>query len=107
MAPPRIHPFTPRPISPLPSARHRSYATLDEQSRLSGGPLPWTASLPLDNSGKTLFYDVSAQLQGPDGLIACSISIGGTVISSGTAVGDYNICSAQIGQNFDGSWSSE
>ena len=78
-----------------------------DNSNLTGGALPWTASLPLDNSGATLHYDVSAQLQGPDGSIACSISIGGTVISSGMAIGDYNICSAQIGQNFSGGWVSE
>ncbi|HVC39701.1 MAG TPA: hypothetical protein VNH20_07010 [Candidatus Dormibacteraeota bacterium] len=78
-----------------------------DNSNLNGGALPWAATLPLDNSGKVLYYDVSAQLQGPDGSIACSISIGGKVISSGTAAGNYNICSAQIGQGLDGTWSSE
>ncbi len=79
-----------------------------DTTNLAGGPnLPWSATLPLDNSGNVMYYALDAQLQGPDGNITCSISINGKVISSGQAAGDYNICSAQIGQNFNGQWGPE
>ncbi len=64
-------------------------------SNLSGGPLPFTATLPLSTAGGVLYYDITAQLSGA-GSISCSISVGGKVISSGTASGGYNICTSEI-----------
>ena len=71
-------------------------------SNFKGGPLPFTAKLPLDSSGKVLYYDLTAQLQGA-GAISCSISIGGKVISSGQASGGYNLCTSEI-YDSSGTW---
>lgn len=73
-------------------------------SNLSGGPLPFTVTLPLSTAGGVLYYDITAQLQGAGG-ISCSISVGGKVISSGTASGGYNICMSEI-YDSNGTWIS-
>jgi hypothetical protein len=69
--------------------------------------LPFTATMPLDNSGAVLYYDVYAQLHG-SGNVTCSIAVNGQVIKSGTASTDSDICSAQIAQvGTTGQWEGE
>lgn len=69
--------------------------------------LPFTATMPLDNSGAVLYYDVYAQLHG-SGNVTCSVAVNGQVIKSGTASTDSDICSAQIAQvGTSGQWDGE
>lgn len=81
-----------------------------DSSNLNGASsVPWAASIPLDNSAQ--YYNVSAQLQGPDGSITCTTTVvyklGGsthTVTNSGSAQGNYNIASAEICSDDNGGW---
>lgn len=62
-----------------------------------GNALPWKRSLSFN--GDSLYYSVSAQLEG-SGDISCKIIVSGpgdnpTTVASGHASGGYNICSAQ------------
>ena len=51
-----------------------------------------------------LYYSINAQLQGA-GSVSCKIEVGGTVISSSTATGGYNIASCEISQDpLSGRW---
>jgi hypothetical protein len=69
-------------------------------STLSGQvPMKVTAKL-----GSPSYYSVTAQLQG-DGSVTVKILVDGTVISSGTATGGYNIATAEISQDpLSGQW---
>jgi hypothetical protein len=54
------------------------------------------------------FYAISAQLSDGGGSITCSISVDGQMISSGTAQGAANICSAEISQDpVSGQWQDD
>jgi hypothetical protein len=54
--------------------------------------------------GSPSYYSVTAQLQG-DGSVTVKILVDGTVISSGTATGGYNIATAEISQDpLSGQW---
>ena len=67
-------------------------------------PLNQTADIPSD---PPLYYAVQAQLQG-GGTVTCEIEVDGTVISSSTATGGYNIAQCEIGQNaFTGNWEND
>lgn len=78
-----------------------------DSSNHDGNVVPFSVTVPLDSSGDVLYYALDAQLQG-GGNVACSISVDGVVIKSGSASGGYNICSAQIGQNpLTGQWEAE
>jgi hypothetical protein len=74
-------------------------------SNLTGSvPLNQTADIPSD---PPLYYAVQAQLQG-GGTVTCEIEVDGTVISSSTATGGYNIAQCEIGQNaFTGNWEND
>ncbi|WP_203962229.1 hypothetical protein [Actinocatenispora thailandica] len=78
----------------------------DSDSRQGPNAVPWQASLPRDDSGKTLYYAVTAQLNS-GGDITCEVLVGTKVVAAGHASGGYNICSAQIGQDFLGTWQKE
>jgi hypothetical protein len=58
------------------------------------------ATLPLDDD--TLYYNVTAQLQG-SGDIQCSVTVGGKT-KKAHAAGDYNICMAQLSSGLLGGW---
>ncbi|MGW0424748.1 hypothetical protein [Streptomyces sp. NPDC003015] len=58
------------------------------------------ATLPLDDD--TLYYNVTAQLQG-SGDIHCSVTVGGKT-KKAHAAGDYNICMAQLSSGLLGGW---
>ena len=59
------------------------------------GSVPMTVTQPL---GTPSYYAINAQLQG-GGTVSCEIEVSGVVISSGSASGGYNICSAEITQD--------
>jgi hypothetical protein len=68
------------------------------------GSVPMNVTAPL---GDPAYYSLSAQLQG-GGEVSCSIAVDGTVISSGTADGGYNIAVCEISQDpFSGQWQSD
>lgn len=58
------------------------------------------ATLPLNKSA--MYYQLNAQLQG-SGDINCSVTIGGKT-KKGHASGGYNICDAQLSEDFTGGW---
>lgn len=65
------------------------------------GSVPMHVTKPL---GSPAYYAVSAQLQG-GGTVSCEIKVDGTVISSATASGGYNIASCEISQDpLSGNW---
>jgi hypothetical protein len=67
-------------------------------------PLNQTADIPSD---PPLYYAVQAQLQG-GGTVSCQIEVDGTVISSSTASGGYNIAQCEIGQDpLTGNWEDD
>jgi hypothetical protein len=80
-----------------------------DSSNLSGGnTVPWSASIPLD--ANAVYANVSAQLQGPDGAIACTTTVtwgGQTATKSGQASGNYNIASAEVCSDIiSGGWNA-
>jgi hypothetical protein len=78
-----------------------------DSSNHSATTLPFTKTIPIDNTGGVLYYALNAQLSG-GGEISCSISVDGVVLKQGSASGGYNICSSQIGQNpLTGTWEGE
>jgi hypothetical protein len=69
----------------------------DTQNISGGHAVPWSASLPVPSGAQD--ESVSAQLQGPDGSISCSVAVtvdGTTTSQTGEAVGDYNIAQAEV-----------
>lgn len=68
------------------------------------GPVPMRVSQPL---GTPAYYSIDAQLQG-GGTVSCEILVDGSVISSATANGGYNIASCEIGQDpLSGQWQDD
>ncbi|MEW1646115.1 hypothetical protein [Streptomyces sp. NPDC091219] len=59
------------------------------------------ATLTLDKDA--MYYNVNAQLQG-SGDINCSVTVDGKT-KKAHASGGYNICDAQLSENFTGGWS--
>lgn len=85
-------------VTGTPGAADVTYGP--EGSSLSG-TVPMRVTKPLGSAG---YYAVNAQLQG-GGSVTVKILVGGTVVSSGTATGGYNIASAEISQNpLTGQW---
>jgi hypothetical protein len=81
-----------------PSGLDITYGS-DSDNRQGGSSLPWSASLPLQDSA--LYYVVTAQLQG-EGDITCTVTINGKVAKQGHASGGYNICTAEAVKGFGG-----
>ena len=68
------------------------------------GTIPKRVTKPL---GTPLYYAIQAQLQG-GGSVSCQILVDGTVISSSTATGGYNIAQCEIGQDpLSGKWEDD
>lgn len=80
-----------------------TYGSDSDNRQGKGDSLPWHANLPVDDSGDTMFYQVTAQLSG-GGDITCTVKIGDQV-KTGHASGGYNICSAQLNGDPFGGWS--
>lgn len=75
-----------------------------DSSNHAAHSLPFTETVPLDNSGGVLYYDVTAQLQG-SGDISCQISVNGKVLKTGSASGGYNICMTEVTKDpFTDTW---
>jgi hypothetical protein len=72
-----------------------------DTDNLQGRGLPMTKTLTLKDDA--MYYDVTAQLQG-GGDIHCSVTVDGQT-KTGHAAGGYNICSAQLSDDFLGGWS--
>jgi hypothetical protein len=74
-------------------------------SSLSGTvPMRVTKDIP---SSAPIYYSITAQLQG-GGSVSCQILVNGTVISSSTATGGYNIAQCEIGQDpLSGQWQDD
>jgi hypothetical protein len=70
----------------------------DSDNRQGPNSLPWQSTMARDDSGDTLYYSVTAQLNG-GGDITCDVLVGSKVVATGHASGGYNICMAQIGQD--------
>ena len=72
----------------------------------SASSLPFTKTMPLDDSAQ--YYDVTAQLQG-SGQVTCSTTVewsGGPTVKSGSASGGYNIADAEVCSDFTGGWTT-
>jgi hypothetical protein len=57
--------------------------------RLSGIPLPWRTSFPVDGDGHPLVLIAQRKGGGDSGPVTCTITVGGKVLSSTTATGRY------------------
>lgn len=69
-----------------------------DSENIAGKGLPLTKKLAVNEDA--MYYVITAQLQG-GGDIHCSVTIDGQT-KKGHAVGDFNICSAQMNSNFMG-----
>jgi hypothetical protein len=68
------------------------------------GYVPMKITEPL---GSPSYYAINAQLNG-GGRVTCKLKVDGVTLSTGSASGDYNIASCQIGQNITtGAWENE
>jgi hypothetical protein len=64
-------------------------------------PMSETAAIP---SSPPVYYAITAQLNG-SGSVTCEILVDGTVVSTSTAAGSYNIASCEIVQDpLTGQW---
>lgn len=74
-------------------------------SDYSASSLPFTKTMSLAASAE--YYDTEAQLQG-GGSVSCTTTVigedGSTTTNTAAADGGYNIASAEVCSNFDGSW---
>jgi hypothetical protein len=65
----------------------------DSQNLSGASVVPWSTAIPV--TAGAMYESVSAQLQGPDGDITCTVTVGG-VTANAEAQGDYNIADAQV-----------
>jgi hypothetical protein len=64
------------------------------------GSVPMQAS---DQLGTATYYAIDAQLQG-DGTVSCQILIDGTVVSSASAFGGYELARCEVIRDPSGNW---
>lgn len=95
-----------------PAAETVTYVVTGSEADITYGPAgtELTGSVPMRISkplGTPLYYSINAQLQG-SGAVSCQILVNGTVISSSTADGGYNIAQCEIGQDpLSGQWEDD
>ena len=101
----------PQSSAPAAAAQTVTYVVTGSDADVTYGPSgsSYSGSVPMHATkdipaSAPLYYSINAQLQGA-GSVSCKIEVGGTVISSSTATGGYNIASCEISQDpLSGRW---